>query len=609
MTQPAHCLKCGASLAPNARQAFCPSCLYAQAASDSTVPIEGEHPPRESALPASGPDFSILPALFGEYELLERIGEGGMGVVFKARQRSLDRLVALKLLSLSGPHIRPEFIKRFRAEAVAAASLQHPNIVAIHEVGVRDGQHFFAMDYVPGGSLAKRMGHHPLPPHQAARYLHDIARAVHYAHERGILHRDLKPSNILLDAEDQPRVADFGLAKRLDSDSELTLPGQVLGSPHYIPPEQAAGKTSTLSRRSDVYGLGAILYHLLTGRPPFVGEQMAETLQLVLTTDPVAPRLLNPSVPRDLQTICLKCLEKEPARRYATAQAMAEELARHLRGEPVAARPPGLSGRLIRWCRRKPALAGALGALVVAVGIGMTGILWAWHRADFHAAAERRQRQRAEEMLVRTELAQVEDLLEASSQGTAALASLARLVREHPDNTVAPQRLVSLLTWRSFPLPLVEFTGTTSFTWSSDGERVATGSADGRVRVWSANDGQLLATMARHAGTVRHVEFAPGGRQLASAGDDGTARIWDAGSGQPLTQALGHPSAVVWAGFSADGGRVGTAAVDGSARVWDAVSGQPLTPWINHTGRLCAARFRRDGRVLATLSWQHSICL
>src|SRR5713101_4849445 len=274
---------------------------------------------------------------------------------------------------LFGDQSGKDLAQRFRAEAAAAASLQHANIVAIHEVGAHEGRPFFAMDFIEGQSLARLAAGQPLPATRAARYVKLVAEAIHYAHEHGILHRDLKPSNVLIDPFDQPRVTDFGLAKRLHHDSELTLSGQVLGSPNYMPPEQAAAKRGLVGRRSDVYSLGAILYHLLTGRPPFVGETLTDTLQDVVNKEPVSPRLLNPSVPRDMETLCLKCLEKEPARRYQTAQALAEDLGRFLRNEPIQARPVGHAEKLWRWCRRKPLVA-SLGAttlvLLLAVAIG-----------------------------------------------------------------------------------------------------------------------------------------------------------------------------------------------------------------------------------------------
>src|SRR5882672_2364267 len=362
------CLKCGAPLTGDARGGFCPKCLFAQAsAGDVDVLSHASQiePSSTVAATASGSsDYASastatglpLPRAFGDYELLEEVARGGMGIVYRARHLSLDRIVAVKML-LFGPLSSPEFVKRFRAEASASASLLHPNIVAVHEVGVHQGQQYFAMDYVEGQSLAKLLASGPLPARRAAGYLKTIAEAIHYAHERGILHRDLKPSNVLIDARDQPRVTDFGLARRLEGDSELTVTGQVLGSPNYMPPEQATAKRGKVSRRSDVYSLGAMLYHLLTGRPPFVGEVLTDTLEQVLNSEPVSPRLLNPSVPRDLETICLKCLEKEPDKRYAAAQMLADELGRFLNREPVQARAVTRSERLWRWCRRKPALA------------------------------------------------------------------------------------------------------------------------------------------------------------------------------------------------------------------------------------------------------------
>jgi hypothetical protein len=322
----------------------------------------------------SAPPLEVesFPRSFGDYELLEEVARGGMGIVYRARQVSLDRIVAVKML-LFGPLSSPEFVKRFRAEASTAASLQHPNIVAIHEVGVHQAQQYFAMDFVEGPSLAKLLAYGPLPAKRAASYLKTIAEAIHYAHERGVLHRDLKPSNVLIDANDQPHVTDFGLARRLEGDSELTMTGQVLGSPNYMPPEQAVGRRGKVSRRSDVYSLGAMLYHLLTGRPPFVGEALTDTLEQVLDAEPVSPRVLNPSVPRDLETICLKCLEKEPDKRYATAQALVDELSRFLERQPIQARPVTRPERIWRWCRRKPALATTLAAtmlLLLALLIG-----------------------------------------------------------------------------------------------------------------------------------------------------------------------------------------------------------------------------------------------
>lgn len=387
-----------------ARHGFCPKCLVLQASgcmaesvtdrsAEGQVVDTGEPSPATAASNTHSNPERADP--FGDYDLLEEIGRGGMGVVYRAWQRSLNRIVAIKMMAF-GPGSSPELVKRFRAEAVSAASLHHPNIVAIHEVGIHEGQHFFVMDYVEGQSLARLVSNQPLPAKRAAAYLKTVAEVVHYAHERGILHRDLKPSNVLIDAQDQPHVVDFGLARRLEGESELTVTGQVLGSPHYLPPEQAAGQRGRVSRRTDVYALGATLYHLLTGRPPFQAESLAQTLDLVLHADPVAPRLLDPGVPRDLETICLKCLEKEPSRRYATARELADEMGRFQAGEPIRARPLGPAGKAWRWCRRKPQVAGLAALAILAVLLGFAGVLWQWRGARRNAAAEVQQRRRAE---------------------------------------------------------------------------------------------------------------------------------------------------------------------------------------------------------------------
>jgi serine/threonine-protein kinase len=323
----------------------------------ATLAAEAELPARDGLSGAAG-------RVFGNYELIEQIGQGGMGVVFKARQRNLNRTVALKLM-LSGPLASEAEIKRFRSEANAAATLQHPNVVAIHEVGEQDGRHYFSMEYVEGKSLAEVVRRTPLPAERAVRYVRTIAEAVQYAHQRGILHRDLKPHNVLIDANDQPRITDFGLAKQIEVDSDLTVSGAVLGTPSYMPPEQAAGRRREIGPASDVYSLGAILYDLLTGRPPFRADTPLDTLRQVLDAEPAAPRLLNRKVPRDLETICLKCLAKEPDRRYASAQELGDDLGRFQRHEPIHARPPGGVGRAWRWCRRNPAVAGLLGTSMV----------------------------------------------------------------------------------------------------------------------------------------------------------------------------------------------------------------------------------------------------
>ncbi len=288
---------------------------------------------------------------FGDYEILEELARGGMGVVYKARQKGLNRIVALKMI-LPGRLANADDLHRFRTEAEATARLQHPNIVTVYDVGEVDGQHFYSMDFIDGPSLAKKLAQGPLPGRTAARYVRTIARAMHHAHCHGILHRDLKPSNILLDRQDEPHITDFGLAKKIGGDSSQTRTGAVMGTPSYMAPEQASGKIKDLGPAVDVYGLGAILYELLTGRPPFRSDTPVDTLRHVLERDPAPPRLLNPKVDRDLETICLKCLEKDPRARYPSAEALADDLGHYLNGESISARSFSMIDRLARTLDR-----------------------------------------------------------------------------------------------------------------------------------------------------------------------------------------------------------------------------------------------------------------
>ncbi|MEQ8788640.1 MAG: serine/threonine-protein kinase [Pirellulaceae bacterium] len=325
--------------------------------------LDGATPLSASAPSRPAPPLSKGATPFGDYELLEPIARGGMGIVYKARQRRLNRIVAVKMI-LGGQFADQGDVDRFYAEAEAAANLRHPHIVGIHEVGQFQGQHFFSMDFIEGESLADKVREKPLPPDDAARYTKTIAEAMQYAHDRGILHRDLKPANVLVDGDDQPLVTDFGLSKRVDGASQLTMTGGIIGTPSYMPPEQAGGRGDQIGVCSDVYSLGAVLYQLLTGSPPFRSANVAQTIQQVLHDEPISPRTLNPNLPRDLETICLKCLQKEPARRYATAQQLADELRRYLDGEPILARPIGRAARAVRWCRRNPTVASLSAAAV-----------------------------------------------------------------------------------------------------------------------------------------------------------------------------------------------------------------------------------------------------
>lgn len=337
------CPVCQTVIPPRAPEGLCPSCLLRDAA-------EGFEVDQPCSFPR--PELS-------NYEVVEMIGRGGMGVVYKARQKGLERLVALKVI-VSGCLAGEREVRRFEAEAIAAAKLRHPNIVTIHEVGQENGYHFFSMEYVEGPSLAQALQTREMKPGAAAELMRKVAVAVEYAHEQGILHRDLKPTNILIDANGEPKVTDFGLARLIGADSDLDRSGRVMGTPSYMPPEQVNQETGKISVCSDVYALGATLYEALTGRPPFRGETVMETLKQVVELPPAAPRLLNPKVPRDLEVIALKCLRKQPLQRYGSARELAEDLGRFLRREPISARPIGIVERNIGWCLRNPIPATAL---------------------------------------------------------------------------------------------------------------------------------------------------------------------------------------------------------------------------------------------------------
>lgn len=306
------------------------------------------------------------PGTVAGYEILDVLGRGGMGVVYKAKENKLGRIVALKML-LSGGHAGAEELARFRAEAEAVARFQHPHIVQIYQIGDEGGHPFFTMEFVQGGSLSKKLSDGKMTWPQAAELVEKIARAIHYAHQRGVVHRDLKPGNILMDGDDTPKITDFGLAKLMDDDSGQTRDGQVLGTPNYMAPEQAEGRINDIGTATDVYAVGAILFDILTGKPPFKGETPFDTIIKVRYEEAIAPSKLNPSVPPDLETICLKCLAKDPPRRYESANALADDLRRYIDGEPILARPVGSWERAMKWAKRRPAVAALVGVSAVAV--------------------------------------------------------------------------------------------------------------------------------------------------------------------------------------------------------------------------------------------------
>ena len=360
------CETCGALLVETASGSFCPSCALCE--NDDVTDISDR-----SA--SSGPE---LPRTFGDYELLAELGHGGMGLVYKARQRSLGRLVALKVL-LAGRFSDRAARERFQREAASTARLQHPNIVVLHEFGEVDGHLYLTMDYIAGKSLAELCAGRPLRPRQAAEYMRDVSRAVQAAHSAGVLHRDLKPSNILIGDDDRPRVTDFGIARLIDERAELTVSGQMLGSPHYTSPEQAAGRHEVIGPCSDIYGLGAVLYHLATGGAPFNGANAHDVLRRVLAEDPAPPRRLNPNLPGELEAICLKCLHKDPAQRYASAGELADDLENFLCQRPLRARPPNPAYVAGKFVRRNKLMICA--AAVIVIGVAVSANFWWRERA------------------------------------------------------------------------------------------------------------------------------------------------------------------------------------------------------------------------------------
>src|SRR5438552_376479 len=374
MTATRLCGKCGAKIFADAPQEFCSACLLETGLRLlDNQDEDATNPPR---LPRSGRTTRSAKMLgdFGDYELLEEIGRGGQGVVYRARQKSLNRTVALKVIGL-GHWATEAHLKRFRREAEAAASLEHPCIVPIYEIGERDGSCYFSMKFIEGGQLDEVVRREPMPIRRAAELIAKVARTVHYAHEHRILHRDIKPGNILLDQEGEPHLTDFGLARLVETESTVTRTTDVLGTPSYMAPEQAVGNNAAVSSTTDTYELGAVLYQLLTGHPPFAGGTTYETIKLLLDTEPRQPRFLNPKIDRDLSTICLKCLEKDPKRRYSSARALAEDLERWLKHEPIQARRTGIFTRSQKWVRRNPTSA-LLAASLITMAVAAGWIFW-----------------------------------------------------------------------------------------------------------------------------------------------------------------------------------------------------------------------------------------
>ena len=627
--------------------------------------------------PAESREFPAIPG----YEILGILGHGGMGIVYRARQLKANRLVALKMIRAierASPHDR----LRFQIETEAVARLQHPNIVQLYEVGEIYGQPFFSLEFCDGGTLDARLKKSPLTPREAAELIEVLARAMHYAHLRGVVHRDLKPANVLLAGEPGgvspgsasgakatglagrlPKISDFGLAKRTDAEArDVSLTGVVMGTPSYMAPEQAAGRVRDTGPGADVYALGALLYMCLTQRPPFVGANNQDTLQQVLNDEPAPPSRLASQVPRDLETICLKCLRKEPEQRYPDAEALADDLRRYLDGKPVQARPVGRTERFVKWARRRPAAAGLLAAmLLLTVLIGVLFVVDYGRRAsdEQRARAEKasgeadEQRRRAEDLQVQEEKQRREaETLRDRAVGLQAEEEKQRLraeaaekeqrkQRERAEGLVyAGQLAQAQSAWEEgdaraarsflyarrwdyrgweyahlrqrFDETQVTLRGHTSLVmsviFSPDGKRLASGGNEGTVKVWDAGTGQELLSLEGHFASIGNsICFSPDGNRLASASKDRSVKIFDAATGQELLAIKGYTGDFRRMSFSPDGKHLAIASNDQTARVWDAATGQEHLALKGHTKPVFSVSFSPDGKRLATTSHDNTV--
>ena len=532
------------------------------------------------------------PVEFGDYVLLDVLGMGGMGIVYRAHYRKLKRDVALKQI-LGGPLAHESEVERFRIEAEAPAKLQHPNIVAIHDVGEYQGRHYLTMNLIEGGSLAAQLDRFRDDPLAAARLMTVVAGAVHHAHERGILHRDLKPSNILLDQDGRPHVTDFGLARQIGAESTLTGSGAILGSPPYMAPEQAGGRTKEITTRTDVYGLGAVLYALLTGRPPFRGDSPLETLEQVRSTAPEPPRRLNPRVDRDLETICLKCLEKEPDQRYPSARDVGADLDLWLTGRPIRARRTGWTRRVVLWTRRRPYASAVIAGVVLAFALGFAGILWQWRAA---VAARRAM----EVALYEDRIALADRELSAGEPGHA------MDLLDECDPALRGWEWFHLRHRRPFAEVKLGNQHIITFcvAYHPAGKILATGQGNGTIGIWEARDGGItfVRALKAHDRMIPSLAFTADGRRMVSASHDGTATVWDTTTWTVLSSLRDKPLGGLWcAAIHPDGRRIALAGLNKLVGLWEPETGN-LRVFQGHADRVTGVAFHPGGRLLASSS-------